>query len=736
MKRTFIAIVALLLPVALFGQQQESAIILYLDDPAEVEIFDDNDFAVENPDIGTEINPGDRIVTGNTSAEIQFLQNGSIVHLKENTDLRLQSLQGRDGGSETRIDIGSGRMRMVAARLSGREYRYAVRTPGAVAGVRGTDFGVSVLVDEAGAAVEELFVLSGEVLFEAVDTGEQIFVGAGQKADVFAETFLPVDMTQEEIGALRQDFLFREATPATVPGNEPEPEPEPEPEVNVEAVEIPTEEPQEEPEPGFGDRLFGNLAQITGLQVGSVTLNGETYSQAIFQPRLSAGKLALGLYLPITYTSSLFDPSDWYRPEGNDEWSFGSDQDWNNEPAEALADVATDIALKVKYLEYGTREDPFFLKVGNLDNFTLGQGLLMENYANDVDFPVVRRIGFNMGMDRRSWGFEAMANDLIDPQLVGGRMYFRPVVEVLPVAIGITGITDRSPGDNIALTDRDGNAITANQKVDETDPAFINVGADISIPVVRREILSLTGYAEAGGMMPYLRNDGSDQGVSAGLETDALVNLNTGEIRNFGWIAGFRGNALILDYRLEFRSFDGTFRPAFYDSSYDRLRATYAAETIAYLANPDAEEYQQTTMGVFGQAGANLFDLVGFSLGYFWPWVRTDAGSLEASSNDELVANLYLQDGLIPYGITAGLEYRRTFFAATVGGWGSYEEATLFDANTTLDGYVSYPLTEQIKLVARVSTAVKRDEEGVIVYDRFGRPVITPVVAVQTEIGL
>jgi len=102
------------------------------------------------------------------------------------------------------------------------------------------------------------------------------------------------------------------------------------------------------------------------------------------------------------------------------------------------------------------------------------------------------------------------------------------------------------------------------------------------------------------------------------------------------------------------------------------------------------------------------------------------------------LAGLTEPGGLLTYfyfGIETGLEYRRTHFAATIGGWGEYADAQLFDANTTLDGYVAYPFNEFVRLVAQVSTAAVRDENGEIVYDDNGNPRMAPTVAIQTQIG-
>ena len=247
----------------------------------------------------------------------------------------------------------------------------------------------------------------------------------------------------------------------------------------------------------------------------------------------------------------------------------------------------------------------------------------------------------------------------------------------------------------------------------------------------------MIGFAEGGGLIPYLREDTTLGGetVTSGLKTDALVDFSSGKLKNFGWTAGVRGRLIFLDYRLEYRSFDGIFRPAFYGPSYDRLRGTYAAETIAYLADTEAEQYQSRTMGVAGEAGATIFGLLDLSAGYFWPWEITESGSWQGSDQDEFMFTAGLRDGLLPFGIESGLQYRRSHFAATLAGWGDYSEATLFDANTSLDGYVAYPFNDVVRIVARVSTAVVRDDDGEIVYDGNGNPRMAPTVAIQTQIG-
>ena len=59
----------------------------------------------------------------------------------------------------------------------------------------------------------------------------------------------------------------------------------------------------------------------------------------------------------------------WYHPSGNDEWSFGTDQ---NGWVDVSLDVVSDLFLKIRYLQWGDNGDDFYLKFGNLSNMTIG----------------------------------------------------------------------------------------------------------------------------------------------------------------------------------------------------------------------------------------------------------------------------------------------------------------------------------------------------------------------------
>lgn len=727
MKRTLICLImASLIVVVAWAQEDAVAILEFATDITDVQVVDRDDFEVEIF-LGIGLSPGDRLIANDSAVELRLEPNGSIVRIAPGTTFEIEALQGRQGATATRTVLERGRARFVAAQSPDRRYSYSVRTPSLVAGVRGTDFGLAAIP-----GAEEAFVFGGEIIVTAVESGEEVFLGTGQGIAAGDEPFLPQTWGPERIRAFEETLQFESVDPRTVPGSDPDPEPESEP-TDVATPAPP--EPEPEPEPGFADRLFSRLARATGLQIGSVTLDQQTYGQVVFQPRITAGDFELAFYLPITYRSNLFDPNEWYQPAGNNEWSFGTDQDWSDDPQEALTDLAIDIALKIRYLQYRDRGDPFFIKLGNMNSFTIGQGLLMRNYANDSDFPSVRRMGFNMGLDRTAWGIEAFVNDLLAPDIYGGRLYFRPAAPAIPAAVGFSAITDQAPAGTItAETALENDALRAAR---EADPTFVNAAVDLEIPIVRRDIFSLIGFAEAGALIPYVRSATELDGnlVSSGTKTNAMVDFESGDMRNYGWTSGIRGGLLVFDYRLAYQYYDGTFRPGFYGPSYDRLRGTLAAETITYLANTEDDRYKNTIMGVEGELGATLFGALYLGAGYLWPWEVEPSGSWKPYPEDELTVRFRLQEGVIPLGLGLGFEYRRRYLAASIGEWGGYSSDDLFDANTTLDGYVSYPLTDFISIVARVSTAAQRDAEGELIYDNEGRPKMAPTVMIQTEIG-
>jgi hypothetical protein len=342
---------------------------------------------------------------------------------------------------------------------------------------------------------------------------------------------------------------------------------------------------------------------------------------------------------------------------------------------------------------------------------TLGHGILMKDFANDANFPSIRRVGLNLGIDRGGFGFESVVNDLADPEIFGTRLYFRPIGKL---ALGLSSAIDINP-------DESADPLSAIPIPDDT--MFLTAAADLDFPLMENDILSFIFFADIAAMVPYRDSK---------FEQDMIYNSDDSSFRNFGWNAGLFGNILFIDYRLEYRYFDGVFKPSFFSSSYERLRGTYIEDVNNYLNDMDNPDYNQTVMGIYGEGGFTLFDKINATFGYMWPW--SPDGS--QTDEDEFLFEIDVLPGTIPVlDIYGSIAYHRTKFIPTLLNNALEDDLTLFDANTTFTGEIVYPIAPTLHLAAIVSTSVRTNSDGSIAYESNGYPEIVPVITIETRIG-
>jgi len=705
------------------AQTSQSMVLEFVDGEELTVVYPDStsySFASGSIQEGDAIPVGSTVKTGvTTSAELRMKPNGTIIKLAKKTTFKIDGLATQEK-NQSGFTLVAGKIRAVAAVGS----QYNVYTATTVAGVRGTDFSMSF---EEGLKAT-LLVAKGKVEFgrrQGDAIADAIMVGAGQFADFFkgmvASAYSPEQLAEEYDGIdISPDKMPLQAEDPVAETKTGETEKEP--------VKETTEPENKDPSAETKSKLASWLGEILGMEIGSLTINGDTWAKAVIQPTFKIGKLKAGLYLPIIYQDNLFDPSDWYRPADNDEWSFGFDKGWNRDTwFDAFTDAATDLALKIKFLEYGQPlEDPFFVKVGNLDSFTVGHGLIMRNYANDADFPSVRHIGLNLGFDFGNWGFEALTNDITDNQIVGGRLYLRPV-EGSKIAVGFSGVADLFPGSIL------NNELDPDRADDFGDPIFIGTGVDLDVPIVSSDVFSIRFFADGAAMVPYVREGTTGAGES-GLRYDMAY--KDGSIQNWGAASGFIGKVLFIDWRLEYRYFTGAFTPTFFDAGYERRRAGLVEEWAAYLSGATPIDQSPSVMGIYGEGGASILkDKLSLSLGYFWPW-SADAESLDellSTSDDYFKASLVIKKGLIPIvDVSGAISYERKGLARSIAD-GSLDQ--LFDENTTFSGEVVFPVPNapNLDLAFVFSTTLERTPEGEVVYVGT-KPKMVPSVTLETRL--
>jgi hypothetical protein len=681
-----------------------------------------------------ELNFGDEIPVGSTVitekgdfVEIE-LKNGSIIRINENTNFTITSIRGINGANENIFEVYIGKFRAVAAKTTGAD-RYIFKSRTAICGVRGTDTGMEAVYDQSieGGIGTRIFVFNGLVEVTKIEAISQkalntITLKGGQWANTSAPQFGPVAMTSTQQNDFLRGLKFKKLDPVKVAGYSG----------GIPGTET-TLPPGEggAPPPGEEPAWIKALREALGMEIGTLTIGDLTYGKIVLTPTIKIENLRLVLFLPVIYQSNMFDPDDWYKPNGNNEWSFGFDAQYEDDMAGRIGDIFADLILKIKSLEYGERGDDFFIRLGNLAHLTLGHGLIMRNYANDTDFPAVRRLGFNMGLDFDTAGFELVSNDLAlacrgTPEVAGARIYLRPAGKSFPLAFGFSIVVDFHPADALE---------GFSSPIDNGDPLFINLGLDSEFLLSQSDSFGLTLFADLAFLLPYFREEVAGS-INTGFAFDALWYGPDDDkvLSNYGLAMGLLGKVSEFDWRLEARYYTGIFKPAFFTTLYDRLKGLYVYELIDYLLYPEDPENRAVTCGLYGEGTYTWDKVLSFTAGYLLPVVFVDDG-VEIGDDDYLLLQFTLEQGIIPVlGIYFQISYERTKFITTLLK-GQKENLNLFDEHTILKTAIGYPLTENVHLVFYLTTALKRDAiNGEIVYNADGRPVVVTVLSFETQI--
>lgn len=679
---------------------------------------------------------GSIIITGSGGeAELLMDPNGTIIRLAEETNFQIVDLAGIGDNTVNKFQMDVGKFRAVAAAVTGDD-SYEFGGPASVCGVRGTDFGMDV---NPGAGSEEAYVLEGLIDYSKKGPGnalETIKLGKGQMGNAYGVNFAPTEIPAARLAQIQEKMGFKKLSAESVPTKAPEPTATPEPEegtVPGTATAEPTPEPTGEPAPPAPE-LPDWLKELLGMEIGSVTIDDQVYGKVVFQPTFKIDKLKTALYLPIIYKKDMFDPADWYRPKGNDEWSFGFDQ---TEPMDMAADFVSDLALKLKYFQWGEQRDPFWFKMGNLDNFTIGHGLIVDNYANDADFPSIRRVGVNLGVKMEGWGIETLINDLADIRIVGGRIYF----EILPpVALGLSIISDINPGGDLPEEEV---SIPGNANVPTDamigDPMFFNLGLDLDIPIVESDLLSLVGFTDVSALLPYYNKagEGAYSAINQGADLSSLITPD-GSLKNWGASGGVLGNVAFIDYKVALNYYTGTFRPGFYNKGYDRNSSTRAVEAANYSLNPDSSEYVPT-LGIYGQGGYTMDKIFSIDIGYLWPLEFAEDGNIVPAQEDALHLSFEIFPITIPIvdtKLAGSVTYDRTYFVPMVMGEtvSGGKVLGLIDEFSVLQGEIVYGVSSNLDLVISISGAVSRDAAGNIKYDDNGNQMTDTSFGIETAV--
>ncbi len=622
------------------------------------------DFDYNTPvTMGTILNSNDQIKVNDGFAVMLLLDDKSQVKLRENTEVAITLAEDLSGSSyHVRLEYGQA----LTQYAKGADFEFQLHTPTSVASIKGTEFWT--LTDpETG---DQVIVLEGAVDVMNNLTGMISTAGPGEtvnstldgyiQTDPTDESTIPQDPeadagepveTEEGTGDAATDSTETETAMEEVLEDTTEETPADDsmagdmPAVPASDAGDMTAEPEaeEEAEADDGD---GMLAMDAGF--GAVTIDGELYNQIALRPDISIGKLGVGLDVVI-----------YMDQDGNirkDEW-----------------DEAKDIIDKVMYVRWGQPGDPFFVRVGTLENVVLGYGLLMNGYSNMMEYPSVRKTGHHVGFKIGDFGIENVVANYKEFSFSGestglGILGVRGTYSLGKLAFGTTLVIDNNqylglkdddgdyipnlvddfpdqaeysvdtdgdgrPDNSDDEWDIDGDGKTDNYTPDHSrdwddvierkaDPFDISenpstvggISLDIAYPILSMEKLKLILYAEAG---TYFGSADSmwyldDNGAAAQKKVEY----------GFGATApGLRAQIFsFLTASIEYRiTPTGNFVYGLFDKNYDLERVGFVDMPGMGLTPRTRYEklYDNSAMmGVFGSLGADIMGLVTMQAGY------------------------------------------------------------------------------------------------------------------------
>lgn len=613
-------------------------------------LIDNTDDNIENfvpAEIDMPVYANTEIRTGEeSSCEIE-LEDGTVIKVGENSDFIVNEILKSITEKPKKRSLFSllkGKVRSIVSKLKGKDSSFEINTPNGVASVRGTDFGV-IFNEQTGKS--DILVFKGLVaLLDKAKSIQPVLVEAGKMASLVGEGIASevVDIPETVKEEFMKNMEVKTKTAVNEEKTAEEEKTEEETKQEAKTEETKTQKTEKVPEEKQEEakktvekkaksafekwiekylKIFGDFGTIV-LPDPENPGQQKIYSTFTINTEFTFGNIGIGVYAPIIFDPArggLFEPENWYNYE---EYNLKFDD------FDSTLKSINDILIKIKYFRINHHDDPFYLKIGNIDDFVIGNGMNMYNYSNMLSFPETRYIGLQLKGEFGVFVFDLMADNVVDPKIVG----LRPGIKLsksFPLQIGVEFV-----GDITAISE------------DETsiNPVIGAAGAGLILPIIpNNDILTIFAFADASTNFYWYSNS-----LPSDLQTNNIKAM--GILPGFGAFAGLRGNILFIKYRFEYRYLAGEYIPQMFGPTYEMERESYYTYFLNTLKSFDSENFNieelmdNALSGLyFGAQFSIIRNLIHGEASYVHYFVDPDQGSEVVG--DTLKASIVLEDGLI-----------------------------------------------------------------------------------------
>jgi hypothetical protein len=267
-----------------------------------------------------------------------------------------------------------------------------------------------------------------------------------------------------------------------------------------------------------------------GLGIGVATFADGTWQSISLTPDLALGKFGIGLDVQLNYRFG--------DGAGSTDFQVRAD-DWV--PTD-FQDFLKIYLPKIAYVRWDEKGAPLYIKLGSIEDGSLGNGFIMGGYANNLFLPDFRHFGLAFDLDGALFNFpylglETFVGDLAEFDVLGARLFVRPLawlgVQIIKnLQVGATYATDLKP-------------YLYDHPLDTTERSVAVFGADVRLPILTSDMASLVAFG--------------DVATIAGESVGGMLGVG-GRLFKF------------LTYGAQLRVLGDGFIPTYFDANYDLLR--------------------------------------------------------------------------------------------------------------------------------------------------------------------
>ena len=471
----------------------------------------------------------------------------------------------------------------------------------------------------------------------------------------------------------------------------------------------------------------------TSGAMGSSTINGEIYNQISIRPEIPIGKLGVGLDIYLYFNDQGIYKGNWDFKDGKASY-------------ETIID-------KIYYVRWGQPGEKLYFRVGALNQISLGNGILVKNYSNTMQYPEVRRIGLDYRMQiGNSINLDIIHSDFknIVPGILGFRLGYdmssriQYGLSVVGDANQYAGLSDRDrddvpdalddfPDDPSWRLDTDGDGLADHDILEfdvdgdgldnfywDNDLNEYQYYTEEQIIILKEIYDTRIDKDEEPTDIKSVFSLKDNKAPIYGYALDFTFKLNRkislygqyAVLDNEGW--GFSFPALYtkmgpVKLRAEYRQCSKNFMYSYWDRSYDLTRANVSGDEIT--TKSDELQYMEAMQGYYVNASSDI-------LGYIWMTASYQDLYGDKKRNKSFQIDMNINTEKIPK-----LEVAKAFYQRS-------NDKNIFDFDnpspSTVYGYdIGFKVSKGMTMIYKNRITYKTDASGKVVS--------VPIMQIETQ---